>query len=116
MCCTPRPRRLLKDPRSARFVEHFLDMWLSLRDIYATSPDKKLYPEFMPWMAEAMLMESRAFFSELLTGDLPITNLVQSDFAMINEPLGPPLWHPRRLRLGRAQGHAARRAAIAAAC
>jgi hypothetical protein len=79
--------RLLSDPKSARFVEHFLDLWLSLRDMYATSPDKKLYPEFMPWMAESMLMESRAFFGVLLAEDLPITNLVQSDFAMLNEPL-----------------------------
>ncbi len=79
--------RLLDDARGGRLVEHFLDMWLSLRDIMATQPDKKLYPEFMPWLAEAMLMESRAFLSELMAHDLPVTNLVQSDFAMINEPL-----------------------------
>jgi hypothetical protein len=79
--------RMLKDAKAARFTEHFLDLWLSLRDIYATQPDKKLYPEFMPWLAEAMLMESHAFFNELITNDLPVTNLVQSDFSMLNEPL-----------------------------
>lgn len=79
--------RMLKDPRSARFVENFLGQWLNLREIAATQPDKKLYPEFMPWLQEAMLMEARAYFTELLKNDLGITRLVQSDFAFLNEPL-----------------------------
>ena len=79
--------RMLKDDRSTRFVENFLGQWLNLREIAATAPDKKLYPEFMPWLQEAMLMEARAFFTELLRSDLGIANLVQSDFAFINEPL-----------------------------
>ncbi len=79
--------RLLNDPRSARFVENFLGQWLNLRDIAATAPDRKLYPEFMPWLQDAMLMEARAYFTELVKKDLGITNLVQSDFAFINEPL-----------------------------
>lgn len=79
--------RMLKDPKGQRFVENFLGQWLSLREINATQPDKKLYPEFTPLLQEAMLMESHAFFAELVNGDLPITNLVKSDFAMLNEPL-----------------------------
>jgi Protein of unknown function (DUF1592)/Protein of unknown function (DUF1587)/Protein of unknown function (DUF1595)/Protein of unknown function (DUF1588)/Planctomycete cytochrome C len=79
--------RLLKDVKSKRFVENFLGQWLSLRDINATQPDKKLYPEFFPYLQEAMVLEAHAFFAELLTGDLGVTNLVKSDFAMLNEPL-----------------------------
>jgi len=79
--------RMLKDPRSARFVEDFLGQWLNLREIAATAPDKKLYPEFMPWLQDAMLMEARGYFTELLRKDLGIAQLVQSDFAWINEPL-----------------------------
>jgi hypothetical protein len=79
--------RMLKDPKAARFVENFLGQWLALRDIAATAPDRKLYPEFMPWLQEAMLMEARAYFTELLRGDLGVTHLVQSDFAFLNEPL-----------------------------
>jgi hypothetical protein len=79
--------RMLNDPKSARFVENFLGQWLNLREIGATAPDKKLYPEFMPWLQEAMVMEARAYFGELLHSNLPITNLVQSDFSYINEPL-----------------------------
>jgi len=79
--------RLLNDPKSSRFVENFLGQWLSLREIGATQPDRKLYPEFMPWLQEAMLKESHAYFGELVRHNLGVTHLVQSDFAMLNEPL-----------------------------
>ncbi|MDB6120234.1 MAG: hypothetical protein JWO08_4015 [Verrucomicrobiaceae bacterium] len=79
--------RMLNDARAARFVDDFLGQWLALRDIAATSPDRKLYPEFMPWLQEAMLKEARAYFTELLLNDLDIKHLVKSDFAFINEPL-----------------------------
>jgi hypothetical protein len=87
--------RLLKDARSKRFVESFLGQWLSLRDLNATQPDKKLYPEFMPLLQEAMLMEAHAFFTELLASDLGVTNLVKSDFAMLNEPLARHYFGPQ---------------------
>ena len=48
----------------------FTDQWLDLRDIDATTPDKKLYPEFRPILRDAMLAETRAFFRELLEKDL----------------------------------------------
>lgn len=80
--------RLLADPRSERFVTDFLDQWLNLADIDDTDPDRKLYPEFQPlYLKDSMLAESRAFFRELITRDLPITSLVASDFAMLNERL-----------------------------
>jgi hypothetical protein len=80
--------RLLNDTRASRFVESFTGQWLGLRELDATQPDRKLYPEYMPWLSAAMRMESHAFFSELIKDDLSVTNFVQSDFAMLNEPLG----------------------------
>jgi len=79
--------RLLKDAKSQRFVEDFLGQWLSLREISATQPDRRMYPEFKPWVQESMLMESHAYFAELIANDLPVVNVVKSDFAMLNEPL-----------------------------
>ncbi len=80
--------RLLNDPRASRFIESFTGQWLGLRELDATQPDRKLYPEYMPWLSEAMKMETHAFFAELLRNDLSVKNFVQSDFAMLNEPLG----------------------------
>jgi hypothetical protein len=79
--------RLLKDKRSQRFVEDFLGQWLKLRQIAANDPDKKLYPEFSPYLQESMVAETHAYFRELLDRDLDATHLVRSDFVMINEKL-----------------------------
>ena len=79
--------RLLKDAKSQRFVEDFLGQWLKLRQLAATDPDKKLYPEFSPYLQDSMRAETLAFFRELLDRNLPASHLVKSDFAMINEKL-----------------------------
>jgi len=79
--------RLLNDPKAARFVEHFLDEWLDLREIDLTTPDATLYPEYSPSLRDSMLAETRAFFSDLLARDLPVTTLVDADFATLNQQL-----------------------------
>ncbi|MFT5470746.1 MAG: hypothetical protein ACI8UO_005877 [Verrucomicrobiales bacterium] len=98
--------RMLNDPRAKRFVENFTGQWLALRELNATQPDRKLYPEFMPWLSEAMKLESEAFFAELIKEDLGVTHFVKSDFAMLNEPLaqlygieGVRGWDLRRVAL-----------------
>lgn len=80
-------KRLLADPRSARFVEHFTGQWLQLRQIDATTPDKKLYKEFDELLKVSMVQETLGFFRELLSKDLPISHFLDSDFAMLNRRL-----------------------------
>lgn len=79
--------RLLKDQRSARFVKNFTGQWLELRNIEATTPDKKLYPEFDELLKLGMVQETEAFVAEMLAKDLPVATLVHSDFAMLNRRL-----------------------------
>ncbi|HEX7897587.1 MAG TPA: DUF1588 domain-containing protein [Planctomycetota bacterium] len=81
--------RLLADPRSGRFVEAFLDYWVDLRRVDATSPDAELYPDYYldDHLQESAVEETRAFFAELLRADLPARTIVASDFAMLNERL-----------------------------
>jgi len=79
--------RMLNDPRSERFVEHFLDEWLEMKKIDFTTPDPQLYPEFDPWLRDSMLAETRAYFRKLLTDDLGVDHLIASDFLMINQRL-----------------------------
>ena len=78
---------MLDDPKAERFVVDFLDQWLELRDINATSPDRKLYPEFGPTSRDSMLAESRAYFRELLKNDLGASHIVASNFAMLNQKM-----------------------------
>ena len=79
--------RLLQDKKSGRFSEDFLGQWLKLRAIAANDPDKKLYPEFNPYLQDSMVAETRAYFRELLEKNLSASHLVKSDFAMLNEKL-----------------------------
>lgn len=79
--------RLLNHPHAERFGTDFTDAWLNLRDIDFTVPDKQLYPEFDAFLQWSMLAETRSFFRKLLDDNLSVTNLVQSDFAMLNNRL-----------------------------
>ncbi|MBI1371396.1 MAG: DUF1592 domain-containing protein [Phycisphaera sp.] len=79
--------RLLNDPRGERFIDNFTGQWLRLRDIAATTPDRKLYPDFDQLLEYSMVQESQAFFRTLLSENLSIDNLIDSDFAMLNQRL-----------------------------
>src|SRR5262249_34127574 len=98
--------RILKDPKAAAFVENFVGQWLGLRDIDFTEPSHILYPEFDHLLKVSMVREAELFFAEVLKEDLSLTNLVASDFTMLNGRLakhyGIPHeegWEFRRVRL-----------------
>jgi len=76
--------RLLTDEKSERFVRSFTDQWLKLKQIDFTSPDPRQFRNFDPVMQESMVQETRAYVRELITQNLGITNLVDSDFAFLN--------------------------------
>jgi len=81
--------RMLNDPKSRRFIDAFLDYWLDLRLIAGTAPDGELYPDYQldDLLVESMTVETQLFFKELVNRNLGVTNLVKSDFAVLNERL-----------------------------
>lgn len=79
--------RMLDDEKSQRFVESFTDQWLRLRDIDFTVPNDQLYPEYSQLLRQSMLDETRAFFREILQANLSVQTFLDSDFAMLNQPL-----------------------------
>ena len=79
--------RMLDDPKCERFVADFTNQWLELRRIDETSPDRQLYPEYGLLLHEGVTAEPRAFLRELLRNDLPVTTLVEADFAMLTQRL-----------------------------
>ncbi len=79
--------RLLNHPKAVGFIRNFLAQWLDLRNIDATTPDPKLYPEFDTSLQTAMVKEVELFFEEMLRHDLSVTNVVASDFTFLNERL-----------------------------
>ena len=105
--------RLLDDPKSRRFVDAFLDYWLDLRKIGATSPDATLYPDYYldDLLAESAVEETRRLLRRAAHGDLPARNLVASDFTILNERLADALRPARRSAARRSAGRRCRRAA-----
>ena len=79
--------RLLDGEHLGRWVEDFSNAWLDLRDIEFTAPDRVLFPEFDPFLQYSMLEETRGFLRLLIEENLPIRNIVKSDFAMLNNRL-----------------------------
>ncbi len=79
--------RLLADKKSERFIKDFTDQWLDLRNIDATQPDPRRFRSFELPLQESMLLETRAFITELIKGNHPITQILKSDFALLNTRL-----------------------------
>ena len=79
--------RMIASPKFDRFVKEFLDEWLDLDKIDATTPDQSLYPEYDDVLRRAMLGETRQFFLHLIRENLSVANLIDSDFTFLNRRL-----------------------------
>ncbi len=81
--------RLISSAGFDRFVNHFTDCWLNLRELRRDDPDIRLYPEYRldDYLVESMGMETRAFFTAMLRDNLPAASLIKSEFALLNDRL-----------------------------
>jgi mono/diheme cytochrome c family protein len=79
--------RMLKDPKSERFVKDFLDQWLGLWGIDNTTPDKDLYPEYDDLLKISSVMETQATFRHMLDRNLSVREFVAPQWAMLNARL-----------------------------
>jgi hypothetical protein len=79
--------RMLGDEKSMRFIKDFIGQWLRLNEIGATTPDKRLYREYDDVLNQAIVRETELFFAELVAQDLPIKNIIDSDFTFLNRRL-----------------------------
>ncbi len=82
---TQQVERLLADEKSERFLQDFVDQWLWLDQVGEMQPDSNLYPEYDERLERAMVAETRAFIREMLQNDEPLGNLIDSDWAMLND-------------------------------
>ena len=79
--------RLLADPKHARFNEDFLDQWLDLAWIDASTPDPELAPEYDDALRPAMVEETRRTFEYMLEHDRPVREVADADWAILNARL-----------------------------
>lgn len=81
---TAEVQRLLADPRSKRFIDSFTDQWLKMNKIDFTAPDPKQFRTFDTVLQESLLAQTRAYVSEMVHENLPVSHLVDSDFTFLN--------------------------------
>jgi hypothetical protein len=80
--------RMLSDPKSAAFIDGFLDSWLTLRDLGSMPPDREKFEEFYRFdLQKAMREETRLFTRHLIDENLSVVNFLDSDFTYVNKPL-----------------------------
>jgi hypothetical protein len=80
-------KRMTADPRARQFVENFVGQWMRVRDFGAVMVDMRQYNQYDEPLRTASLREPYEFFAELLRNDLPVANLLDSDFLVVNERL-----------------------------
>jgi Protein of unknown function (DUF1592)/Protein of unknown function (DUF1588)/Protein of unknown function (DUF1585)/Protein of unknown function (DUF1595)/Protein of unknown function (DUF1587) len=79
--------RLLTDQRTEHFVDDFARQWLQLHRVGMFPPDKKLYPNYDPWLESSMRTEVVEYFREMFTKNLSVDCFIHSEWTMANARL-----------------------------
>lgn len=79
--------RMIDDPRSEAFVEHFSSQWLNLDSVYSVMVNPEFFREFRETLKDEMRRETTEFFRAVLEENLSSLSLIDSDFTMLNAPL-----------------------------
>lgn len=80
-------RRMLNDRRISRFAETFPRQWLQLHKVGMFPPDPKLYPKYDLWLEKSMVSETTHYFGEMLANNLPLRELLVSNWTVVNPRL-----------------------------
>jgi len=81
-------KRMVADPKVRQFVENFVGQWLRVREFDTVMVENRFqYKDYDDALREAGAQEPYEFFQALLRADLPVLNVLDSDFLMINERL-----------------------------
>ena len=87
--------RMLADPKISRFTESFPRQWLQLHRVGAFTPDASLYPDYDKWLETSMVLETTGYFGEVFSKNLPLRELIVSDWTMLNPRLAMHYGLPR---------------------
>ena len=89
--------RMLADPRFDRFIESFVNQWLDLATLRRDEPDNRLYPEYRKddYLVDSMEKETRLFVKTLITENLKVATIADSNFSFVNDRLAAHYDLPR---------------------
>lgn len=80
---------MLTDRRTQTFSERFVEQWLGTRELGRDiEPDAEKFPEYQDSVLQAAIRyEPILFFDEVLSNDLSLLNLLDSEFSVLNKTL-----------------------------
>ena len=79
--------RLLSKDNYQTLSKGFASQWADFVRLDAITVDTKKYPAFASGLRTSMKREVIGYFSELIEKNLPVANLIDSDFAVVNSQL-----------------------------
>ncbi len=79
--------RMLADPRSDRFVTHFVRRWLDLDKIGEMPPSPDFLSYYRDNLQSAMRGETEMFFRHLLRNNLPVGEFLNAEYSFLNREL-----------------------------
>lgn len=79
--------RMIDDDRAWQFVDQFAGQWLNLGGMDRVAISQDYYPDFEDELKPHLRNETLHFFMTLLRKNRTARNFVESDFAILNEPL-----------------------------
>ncbi len=77
--------RMVADPRFSRFIREFTSQWLNLDKFQVLEPDRKRYPKLTRDARAQLKQEPIEFVQYLVRHNLPVRDLIESDFVVANE-------------------------------
>ncbi|HND51637.1 MAG TPA: DUF1592 domain-containing protein, partial [Pirellulaceae bacterium] len=78
-------RRMVDDPRFERFTSEFTAQWLALDKFAVLEPDRNKFPKLTRDIRAQLRREPQQFVQHLIRNNLPVGNLIRSDFIIANE-------------------------------
>ena len=80
-------RRMLADPKSDRFVHHFVRRWLDLDNIGEMPPSEDFLVYYRDNLETAMRAETETFFRHVLDNNLSPREFLEADYSFLNREL-----------------------------
>ena len=77
--------RMIEDPQFSSFVREFASQWLHLDKFDVLEPDRERFPKLTGNVRAQLRREPVQFLEYIMRHNLPLRNLIESDFVVANE-------------------------------
>ena len=78
-------KRMLADPRSEAMTTNFASQWLYLRNLAASEPNLRLFPDFDDNLRQGFRRETELFFQSIVQENRSVLDLLDADYTFLNE-------------------------------